>query len=279
MGQVKDVSTKSYDDTIKSLVEQANEYINAYGLVNQAEGRGMMRVINVLELVRANENVRLQCTNGMVDSNGKAIMIGSVLQTVGELRYLMEDLDDKDQVCVEACDTETGDVEDLYPMTLDVIDGIELTDGSNVREVRFCQRPNSEPDTRDKQPVVDALIDVLAEDIAKGDTTVLVELLLRMPFNVIKYALPEDMWADFEDKENVRDGATLIPIPSMCPFRIADFKAKYMQTHEEVCLALGYDVDDDGSNEMILVMVTSGWKQKSVGLKRLHQCTTRKNRR
>ena len=199
MAQVKKVLTSSYDENISAMVTQATDLIESYGEVNKAEGRGMMRVINVLELLRANETV-LQCTNGMVDSNGKPIMIGSTLRTVRELRYLMEDLDDKDQVCVEACD-EHGDVEDLYPMTLDVIDGIELTDGSNVREVRFCQRPNSEPDTRDKQPLVDALIDVLAEDIAKGDTTVLDELLLRMPFNVIKYALPEDMWADFEEKE------------------------------------------------------------------------------
>ena len=199
MAQVKKVLTSSYDEKISAMVTQATDLIESYGEVNKAEGRGMMRVINVLELLRANETV-LQCTNGMVDSNGKPIMIGSTLRTVRELRYLMEDLDDKDQVCVEACD-EHGDVEDLYPMTLDVIDGIRLTDGSNVREVRFCQRPNSEPDTRDKQPLVDALIDVLAEDIAKGDTTVLDELLLRMPFNVIKYALPEDMWADFEEKE------------------------------------------------------------------------------
>ena len=147
---------------------------------------------------QAPENV--QISTGLKDSKGDPIMLGSVLQTVGELRYLMEELDDSDQVCVESCDTETGDVEDLFPMTLDVIDGIELTDGSNVREVRFCQRPNSAPDTREKQPVVDALIDVLAEDIAKGDTTVLDELLLRMPYDVLKYALPEDMWADFEDR-------------------------------------------------------------------------------
>jgi hypothetical protein len=129
----------------------------------------------------------------------KQLMYGDKLITLGELRELMSDLDDHDQICVEACD-EHGDVEDLYPIALDVIEGIELTDGTTVREVRFCQRPNSEPDTRDKQPVVDALIDVLAEDISKGDTTVLDELLLRMPFDVIRYALPEDMWADFEDK-------------------------------------------------------------------------------
>ena len=130
----------------------------------------------------------------------KELMYGTVLQTVGEVRELMQDLDDHDQVCVESCDTETGDVEDLFPLSLDVIEGIELTDGTIVREVRYCQRPNSAPDTREKQPVVDALIDVLAEDIAKGDTTVLDELLLRMPFDVLKYALPEDMWADFEDR-------------------------------------------------------------------------------
>ena len=135
-----------------------------------------------------------------VPMSDRDLQYGTTLQTVGELRILMEDLDDHDQICVESCDTETGDVEDLFPLSLDVIEGIELTDGTIVREVRYCQRPNSAPDTREKQPVVDALIDVLAEDIAKGDTTVLDELLLRMPFDVIKYALPEDMWADFEDR-------------------------------------------------------------------------------
>ena len=125
------------------------------------------------------------------------VSLGKTIYRVAELRYLMEGLDDHDQICVEACD-EHGDVEDLYPMALDVIECIELTDGTIVREVRFCQRPNSEPDTRDKQPLVDALIDVLADDIAKGDTTVLDELLLRFPYDILKYALPEDMWADFE---------------------------------------------------------------------------------
>jgi hypothetical protein len=76
-----------------------------------------------------------------------------------------------------------------------------LTTGQVINEVQFVQERNAPVDTRDRQPVVDALIDVLAEDIAKGDTTVLDELLLRMPFNVLKYALPEDMWADFEDKK------------------------------------------------------------------------------
>ena len=131
----------------------------------------------------------------------KQLMYGDKLITVGELRELMQDLDDHDQICIEGIDLETGDVQDLYPMNLDVIEGIELTNGTIVREVRFCQMPNTAPDTRDKQPLVDAVINILAKDIAKSDTTVLDELLLRMPFNVLKYCLPENMWADFEGKK------------------------------------------------------------------------------
>jgi len=138
------------------------------------------------------------------------VSLGKTLYNIGELRYLLEGLDDRDQICIEACDLDTGDVQDLYPLALDVIDGIRLTDGTEVREVRFCQRPNSAPDNRDKQPIVDALIDVLAEDIQRGDVTVLDELLLKMPFDVLKYALPEDMWADFEEPQ--KDGDTLIPV-------------------------------------------------------------------
>jgi len=147
---------------------------------------------------QASENVRPEPMSE--PKCAEDVSLGQTIYRVAELRYLMEGLDDHDQICVEACD-DLGDQEDLYPMSLDVIEGIELTDGTTVREVRFCQRPNSKPDTKDKQPVVDALIDVLAEDIAKGDVTVLDELLLRMPYDVLKYALPEDMWADFEDKE------------------------------------------------------------------------------
>ena len=110
----------------------------------------------------------------------------------------MSDLDDHDQLTLVTCD-ELGDEQDHYPMAIDVIDNIRLTDDTIVREVQFIQRPSCEPDTRDKQKVVDALIDVLAEDIEKGDVTVLDELLLRMPYDILKYALPEDMWADFDN--------------------------------------------------------------------------------
>jgi len=176
----------------------------------KAEPETITHTINgdVREIVKPSENVRdgatlipvTECTNGMVDDKGKVIMYGDTIENVQQLNHIMSDLDDHDQLTLVTCD-EHGDEQDHYPMAIDVIDNIRLTDDTIVREVQFIQRPNSEPDTRDKQPLVDALIDVIVEDANKGDTTVIDELLLRMPYDVIKYALPEDMWADFEDKE------------------------------------------------------------------------------
>lgn len=67
--------------------------------------------------------------------------IGDRLLTVKEVKELLADLDDNDQVCIETCD-KNGDVMDLHPMYIDVIDGIKLKTGETVREVRFCQMPN-----------------------------------------------------------------------------------------------------------------------------------------
>ena len=69
-------------------------------------------------------------------------MYGVKLNTVGELRDAMSELSDDDQICIETIDLETGDVQDLYPMYLDVIDGIKLTTGQIINEVRFCQMKN-----------------------------------------------------------------------------------------------------------------------------------------
>lgn len=71
---------------------------------------------------------------------------GKKIYTMGELRELTADLSDNDQICIETIDLETGDTEDLYPMYVDVIEGIQLTDGSIVREIRFCQMPNTSDD-------------------------------------------------------------------------------------------------------------------------------------
>jgi hypothetical protein len=137
--------------------------------------------------------VKEECPSGQCPS------LGDRLHTVGELRSLMQDLDDQDQICIETIDLETGDVQDLYPLYMDVIDGITLTNGQNVREVRFCQMPNSEPDTRDKQPLVDRVIDCIEKDMTIGDVTVLDELLMKLPWEILKGSLPEEMWSDFNN--------------------------------------------------------------------------------
>jgi hypothetical protein len=124
------------------------------------------------------------------------VSIGKSIYRVAELRYLIEGLDDHDQICIETCD-EHGDTQDLYPMYIDVIENVHLTDGSVVREVRFCQMPNSEPDTRDKQPLVDACIEQIKNDIEEEDLTALDELLSRLPWEILKHFLPEDQWKDF----------------------------------------------------------------------------------
>jgi hypothetical protein len=68
-------------------------------------------------------------------------MVTKIL-TIGQLREAIEHLDDNDQLALEATDLDTGDAQDLYPFYIDVIDGIKLNDGTEVREVRFCQMDN-----------------------------------------------------------------------------------------------------------------------------------------
>ncbi len=58
------------------------------------------------------------------------IAIGDTIYTVGELKEFLSTLNDNDQVVMETIDLETGDVQDLYPFYMDVIDGIKLTTGA-----------------------------------------------------------------------------------------------------------------------------------------------------
>ena len=70
--------------------------------------------------------------------------IGDRIGTIGELREVIKHMDDADQICIETIDLESGDVQDLYPMYVDEIDGIKLTDGSKISEIRFCQMSQKE---------------------------------------------------------------------------------------------------------------------------------------
>lgn len=63
--------------------------------------------------------------------------------TIGELRKAISHLSDNDCVVLETTDLDTGDAIDLFPFYIDVIDGIQLTDGSTISEVRLCQMNNS----------------------------------------------------------------------------------------------------------------------------------------
>lgn len=93
-------------------------------------------------------NVRVECTNGMVDSKGKVIMYGDTIDNVQQLKHVLNDLDDHDQLTLVTCD-EHGDEQDHYPMAIDVIGNIRLTDNTIVREVQFIQRPHEKSETED----------------------------------------------------------------------------------------------------------------------------------
>lgn len=64
------------------------------------------------------------------------------IMTIGQLKEAISHLSDNDLVVIETTDLATGDAIDLYPFYIDVIDGIDLVDGTQVSEVRFCQLPN-----------------------------------------------------------------------------------------------------------------------------------------
>lgn len=64
------------------------------------------------------------------------------IYSIGQLREAIKDLDDNDAVVIETTDLESGDAQDLYPFYIDIIDGVKLEDGSEIKEIRFCQMNN-----------------------------------------------------------------------------------------------------------------------------------------
>ena len=64
------------------------------------------------------------------------------IYSIGQLREAIKDLDDNDAVVIETTDLESGDAQDLYPFYIDIIDGIKLEGGSEIKEIRFCQMNN-----------------------------------------------------------------------------------------------------------------------------------------
>jgi hypothetical protein len=70
-------------------------------------------------------------------------MSSRCITTIGELREAISHLSDDDLVILETTDLNTGNAVDLFPFYIDEIEGIQLTDGKIVSEVRFCQMDNS----------------------------------------------------------------------------------------------------------------------------------------
>jgi len=150
---------------------------------------------DILIPVSADDFVKI--AEDFVCTDGLDGMYGNSLKTVGDLREAMSELCDEDLLTLVTIDLDSGDEIDHYPMHLDVIDGIELTNGKVVNEVQIVQEMNSKPDTRDKSELVDAVIQNLMQDYYHGDETVITELLTRLPWEILKGSLPEDRWEEF----------------------------------------------------------------------------------
>lgn len=117
----------NYEDIVQFCYENICETVNVYHWNNVDVAIAFRRWIEN----QSKDNVQ---------PNKTSPAIGEKLQTVGELRLLMSDLKDNDIICIETID-DIGNVEDLCPMYLDVIEGIERG-SQTINEVRFCQMPN-----------------------------------------------------------------------------------------------------------------------------------------
>ena len=53
-----------------------------------------------------------------------------------DLFEALKDFDDNDAVVIEVHDTELS--EDLYVFSIDVIEGVKMQDGTEIREIRLC---------------------------------------------------------------------------------------------------------------------------------------------
>lgn len=199
MSNIKEELQKVYDECTKLYYEGGSAKVHDHVVKQQDENNPMYETVTYKHCTA--------CDTGQPTLNGICLVCGSnvvpeigrKVRTIGEIKELISNLNNKDIAVVEACD-ENGDIEDLYPMYIDVIEDIELLDGTVVNEVRFCQMPNSEPDTRDKQPIIDALIPQIEQDMDDGYTIILNELLKFIPTEILIHALPEQMWKNFNKK-------------------------------------------------------------------------------
>jgi len=191
------------------------------------------------------------------------VSIGETIYRMAELRYLIEGLDDDDQICIETIDLETGDTQDLYPMYVDVIENVRLTDGSIVREVRFCQRPNVQ---QEGEPEFDNdYFKIVHRGWCKASQREEIQIHAGQHGNIFLYqdgdklgfiidVYGENDIADtmtvWEDDLNPEE-ETYAP-ENFSMVEIEDFKDEWGQFHDEICAEL--DVPDSNDADDILMV-------------------------
>lgn len=136
MTNIKEELQKVYDECTELYSKGGVTAVTDHVLKEQKENNPMYKDVMYRHCT--------PCDNGMPALNGICLVCGSPVvpeigrkvRTIGEIRALISNLDNRDIAILEACD------DDLYSMYIDVIEGIELLDGTMVNEVRFCQMPN-----------------------------------------------------------------------------------------------------------------------------------------
>jgi hypothetical protein len=99
-----------------------------------------------------------------VDTYNRSLEVGcgDTITTIGELRAVLAECDDDDEIILAPCD-EDGDETDHYPFYVDIYDGLrDDNTGVEFREVRLCQKNYEEKK-------YDAILTPVAPDTALED--------------------------------------------------------------------------------------------------------------
>ena len=147
MGKLKEELQKVYDECTHIFNKYGVLAVHMHVVKQQEANNPMYETVTYKQCIACNTGRPILNGICLVCSNLVSPEIGRKVTTIGEVRELMKDLDNSDLAVLEACDDQ-GDVEDLYSMYIDVIEGIKLTNGKIVREVRFCQIPNITPEEK-----------------------------------------------------------------------------------------------------------------------------------
>ncbi len=189
--------------------------------------------------------------------------IGQTIYTVRDLKAFFTTLKDDDQLVMEAIDLETGDVQDLYPFHMDVIDGIELTDGRKVSEVRFCQESNVQSsECTSGLKIKKPYFKVISQGYNKGLEREEIQVHCGENGNLMIIKTPEGFIVDiYNQMKNVNsltvweDDLSPLEIkidPVKHSEKIAEFLIKNGQKHSEITANLNLRPSHADSDEILM---------------------------